>query len=112
MTDSRYRIPAADIFETKDKFILALDMPGTSKEGIDISCDGDELTILGKVSDFSQDWEPVSTEFRVLDYRRDFTIGGKINKDRIEAKYTNGILTIELEKSESIKPRKIELKAA
>ncbi|MGA2140833.1 MAG: Hsp20/alpha crystallin family protein [Brevinematales bacterium] len=112
MTENRYRIPAADIFETKEKFILALDMPGTSKEGIEISCDGEELSILGKVSDFDKDWEPVSTEFRVLDYRRDFTIGGKINKDRIEAKYSNGILTIELEKSESIKPRKIELKAA
>jgi HSP20 family protein len=112
MTENRYRIPAADIFETKEKFILALDMPGTSKEGIEISCDGDELTIVGKVNTFSPEWEPVSTEFRVLDYRRDFTISGKVNRDKIEAKYDSGILTIELEKSESIKPRKIEIKAA
>ncbi len=111
MNETRYHIPAADIFETKDKFILAIDMPGTTKEGIEISCDGDELSIYGKVGEVNKEWEPVSTEFRILDYRREFTIGGKVNRDSIEAKYDNGILLIELEKSDSIKPKKIEIKA-
>jgi len=112
MTENRYQIPAADIFETKEKFILALDMPGTTRDGIEISCEGDDLSIYGKVGEVNKEWEPISTEFRVLDYKRDFTIGGKVNKDKIEAKYDNGILTIELEKSDFIKPRKIEIKAA
>ncbi len=110
MNGSRYHIPAANIFETKDKFILAIDMPGTTKERIEISCDGDELSIFGKVEEINKEWEPLSTEFRLLDYRKEFTIGGKVNKDSIKAKYENGILIIELEKSESIKPRKIEIK--
>ncbi len=112
MSDKRYLIPPVDIFETKDRFILTLDMPGTSKEGIEIHCDGDELQISGKVMEVDKEWTPVSTEFALLDYRREFTVGKKVNKDSIQAKYENGILTVELEKSEQAKSKKIEVKAA
>ncbi len=112
MNETRYHIPPADIFETGDKFILALDMPGSSKEGIEINCEGEVLTVTGKVRENIKDWIPVSVEFRVLDFRREFILSRQINKDSINAKYENGILIIELEKTESAKPRKIEIKAA
>jgi HSP20 family protein len=112
MNERKYFIPPADIFETKDKYILTLDMPGCIKEGIDIDCEGDELSITGRVKETNKDWNPVSIEYRVLDYRRIFTISTHINREAIQAKYEDGILTIELEKSESVKPRKIEVKAA
>jgi len=112
MTDRKYTIPPVDIFETKDKFILSLDMPGTTKEGIDIASDGDILTITGKAFEVDKEWKPIISEFELHDYKREFTIGNKVNRNNIDAKFDNGILTVELEKSEMIKPRKIEVKTA
>jgi len=112
MTDRKFIIPPVDIYETKDKFILNLDMPGTTKEGIDISTDGDILTVTGKAFEIDKEWKPVVTEFEMHDYKRELTIGNKVNADSINAKFDNGILTVELEKSERIKPRKIEVKTA
>jgi len=112
MDNKRFLVPPVDIYETKDKYILVLDMPGSSKEGIEISTEGDVLTLQGKVSEIGQEWKPASLEFELSDYKRDFTIGSKVNRENIEAKYENGILTIELEKSELAKPKKIEVKAA
>ncbi len=110
MDDKRVLVPPADIFETKDKFILVLDMPGTSKEGIEINSDSDSLRVTGKVAEIDKEWKPITSEFTLYDYRRDFTIGNKVNRGNIEAKFDNGILTIELEKSEMAKPKKIEVK--
>jgi len=112
MTERKYIIPPVDIYETKDKYILILDMPGTTKEGIDISTEGEILIITGKAFDIDKEWKPVVTEFEMHDYKREFTIGNKVNINSIDAKFDNGILTVELEKSERIKPRKIEVKAA
>jgi len=112
MSERKYTIPPVDIFETKDKFILTLDMPGTTKEGIDISTDGDILTITGKAFEVDKEWKSVVSEFELHDYKREFTIGNKVKRDSIDAKFDNGILTVELEKSEMIKPRKIEVKTA
>ncbi|NPV00335.1 MAG: Hsp20/alpha crystallin family protein [Brevinematales bacterium] len=103
-------IPPVDVFETGDKYILVLDMPGTTKEGIEVTAENDTLTIKGSVQELSEEWTPLSTEFRLGDYKRDFTIGSKIDHEKIDAKYDNGVLTIELTKSEHAKPRRIDVK--
>jgi len=112
MNEKKYLVPPVDIYETKDKYILILDMPGTTKENIDINAEGENLVIQAKVLEIDKEWKPVVTEFSMNDYKREFAIGNKVNKEKIEAKYENGVLKVELEKSESAKPRKIEIKAA
>jgi len=112
MTDKKYTLPPVDIFETRDKFILTLDMPGSSKEGIEIASDGDILTITGKAFEVEKEWKTLISEFELNDYKREFTIGNKVNRETIDAKYDNGILIVEMEKSENVKPKKIEVKTA
>lgn len=112
MSDTRTIIPAADIYETSDYYTIILDMPGTAKEKIEISAEDESLKIKAKAMEVEKDWKVVRTEFEMGDYERVFTIGGKVNRDSIEAKYENGILTLKLGKSEGAKPRKIEVKAA
>lgn len=107
-----YVVPPVDIFETRNSYVLVMDMPGASKEGIEITTDGDILYVTGKCMEADKEWKPVRTEFELRDYRREFTIGNKIDREKINAKYDNGILRLELEKSEIIKPRKIEVKVA
>jgi len=105
-------LPPADIFETKDKFVIVLDMPGANKDSIELSSEDNTLLVTAKTLETDKEWKPVITEFELADYRREFSLGTQVNRDAIEARYENGILTIELEKAEKAKPRKIEVKAA
>lgn len=105
-------IPPVDVFENDDQYLLILDMPGTDKDSIEVSAESDTLTVTGKVHQVSEEWKPILREFEMSDYKREFSIGNKVNRDKIEASYNNGVLTITLAKSEQAKPRKIEVKMA
>lgn len=112
MEDKRYLTPAVDIYETDDNYVVVLNMPGSAKEDIDISVADDTLTIIGKVNQVAEDWKAVKKEFELYDYKRDITIGNRIDRENIEAKYENGVLELTLAKSEETKPRKIDVKIA
>jgi len=112
MEEKRNLIPPVDIYENEEKFLLVLDMPATDKQNIEIECEADTLTVSAKVHEVEKEWKPVVSEFRLSDYKRTFNIGNRVNRDSINAKYENGILTIELAKSEVAKPRKIEVNVA
>lgn len=112
MEKGYYLVPPVDIYETEDKYILVLDMPGARKEDIEISTEKDSLIVSGKVPEIDKEWKTVLSEFKLYDYKREFTIGNRVDADKIEAKYDNGVLTVELAKSEQVKPKKIEVKVA
>jgi HSP20 family molecular chaperone IbpA len=111
MAEVKYIVPPVDIYETPDKYLILMDMPGVNKDKIDITVEDDKLTVTAKVFEIDKEWEPISTEFTLSDYKREFNLGRKVNTDKISANYENGILKLELEKSEMAKPRKIEVKA-
>lgn len=104
-------VPAADILETRDAVILKLDMPGVSKEHVDITVDKGTLTIAG-TCDSEESGTPVYRETRIGDYRRQFTLPEDVNPDRIGASMKAGVLTITLPKPEEVKPKKIKIAAA
>ena len=85
-------------------------MPGADKEKIEVTAENEKLTVKGTAAVVSEEWTPLSSEFALGDYFREFTIGHKIDQEKIDAKYDNGVLTVELGKSELAKPRKIEVK--
>ena len=103
-------IPSADICENDNEFILKAEMPGVSKDQLDITLDEDHLEIIGKVdADWEKDLKVIDREFRISDYYRRFYVGNKVNRDEISAKIEDGVLTLRLPKSNEIKPRKIEI---
>jgi HSP20 family molecular chaperone IbpA len=104
----RYYVPAADIFETDDALTLLLEMPGVSKDNVDVQIENDVLRVEGKI-DFSayKDVEPVYTEYNVGHYARAFTLSNKIDRDAITAQVENGVLTLTLPKSKDALPRRI-----
>ena len=63
-TPGRYYVPAADIFETDEALTLMLEMPGVSKNNIDVQIENDVLRVEGKI-DYAayRDVEPVYTEY-------------------------------------------------
>jgi HSP20 family molecular chaperone IbpA len=103
-------LPPVDIFETDDAFILKCEMPAVSKEQVEVLLDKNELTIRGNVSENADAYGTlVYSEYSLCNYERTFRVGNNINGAAINASLDNGILTVTLPKSETIKPRKIEV---
>ena len=102
-----YFTPLANIFETKDGYVLEAEMPGVNKEGLEITVENNELTINGRRTDVAFNADVVYRESRDLDYRRVFDLDPSIDSGKISAKIENGVLTLTLPKAESVKPRKI-----
>jgi HSP20 family protein len=101
--------PPANILETADHYVLEAEMPGVSKEGLDITVENGELVIVGRRGDKELPGTAIYRESRPLDYRRVFDLDPTIDTTRISAKIDQGILTLTLPKAEQVKPRRIEV---
>lgn len=99
--------PQVNILENKDGYTLEAEMPGVSKEGLEVLLEGNELTIIGRRRAPSTELQPVYRESYDRDYRRSFELDPAIDTKKITARIENGVLTLELPKAEEIKPRKI-----
>ena len=103
----RYLRPVVDISETPEAFLVRADLPGVSKEGLDISVERNSLTIIGRRSQAEVTGEPLYRESVAADYRRVFELDPSIEAARIGAKIEQGVLTITLPKTERVKFRKV-----
>lgn len=99
--------PPANILETKDGYVLEAEMPGVSKDGLEVTVENGELTILGHRAAVEVKGREVYRESRRLDYRRSFELDPSIDTAKIVANIDQGVLTLQLPKAEAVKPRKI-----
>lgn len=99
--------PLANILETKDAYLLEAEMPGVTKDGLEVSVEKGELTIVGHRGTAAPQGQAVYRESRGFDYRRTFELDPSIDATHIVAKLDQGVLTLTLPKAESVKPRKI-----
>ena len=111
----RYVRPAASITETADGFVVQVEMPGVNRQGLEITFENNELTLVGHRvptapgRDRATTPEPVYRESRQADYRRVFEVDSTIDAARIGANLEQGLLTLNLPKAEAAKPRRIEI---
>ncbi len=102
-----YVLPEVNIFETKDGYVVEAEMPGVSKEGLEITLEGNEITIVGHRKSDGVTGTPLFRERHLADYRRVFELDPAVETSKIAAKMDQGVLTLTLPKSEEVKPRKI-----
>jgi len=107
--NEEFVVPPVNICETEEEIILDAEMPGVDKSRLDVSVNGDELIITGRRSKEEGGGSLVWQEIPSSSYRRVFSLGDHINRNRIQAAFNNGILTLRLGKAEDLKPRKIEV---
>jgi HSP20 family molecular chaperone IbpA len=101
--------PPVDVYENTDELLLVADLPGANSDGIDIQLENGQLTIHAKRGDQATG-TPLATEYRGRDYFRSFSAPQGIDASKIGAQFTAGVLHLHLPKSESLKPRRIEVK--
>jgi len=100
-----------DAFITEDAIIIRADVPGLKPEELDITMEGDTLTIRGEI----QREEETGRKYVLLErptgkFERTLSINTPIDHDKVEASFSNGVLTLTLPKAEAVKPRQIAIK--
>ena len=106
-TRVEYVVPAVNIREDKDAYVLEADLPGVNRDSLEITLEGSELTLVGHRNPAGSTGEVLLKEQRGADYRRVFEIDPAIDTTGIKAHMEQGLLTLTLRKSERVKPRKI-----
>lgn len=104
--------PSVDIYEDAQGIVLKADLPGVSRERLDIHVEGDTLAFEGQaVIDMPAGMEALYADVRCTRYRRSFTLSKELDTDRISAEMSDGVLTLRLPKRAEVQPRKIEINA-
>lgn len=103
--------PSADIVETDEAFVVKLDVPGTAKNLIEISLLPTSLRIKAPVQPpKASESSRLHREIQWRTYVREFRLGDGIDRDRAEAEFEDGVLTIILPKREETKSREIPIR--
>jgi HSP20 family protein len=105
-------IPAVDICEDAEGITLIADMPGVSRDRLDIQIDGDNLSLDGEASiEMPEGMEALYADIRATHYRRSFTLSRELETGKISAQMKDGVLTLKIPKRAELQPRKIEVSA-
>lgn len=99
--------PSASVLEATDGYTLEIEMPGVTKDALDISFENNELTIVGRRSFPKAEGTRIHREIRPANFRRTFELDPSIDGNKISAKIEQGLVKLTLPKAEHVKPRKI-----
>jgi len=108
-SDDKYIRPAVNIIETEEGLVLTADIPGATKEGLDVNVEKGILTISAPAR-HSLPGQSAYREFELANYYRQFSIPESLDHEKAKAEYANGILTLRVPKAEVAKPKRIEVK--
>jgi HSP20 family protein len=104
--------PPVDIHETAEDITLQADMPGVSKERLDIRVEGTNLLIQGEIGIAPQEqMAPLYADVRATTYRRSFVLSNELEADKIQAHLKDGLLTLRIPKRAEVRPRRIEVQS-
>lgn len=99
-------VPAVNIKDEKEKYQVSLAIPGMKKEDFSIDIEDDILTISASSEKEKEEKEEKYTrkEYSYSSFSRSFTLPDEVIADKVEAKYNDGILLIDLPKKEDAGP--------
>lgn len=103
-------VPAMDIREREDEYVVRTDLPGIKKEDIQITLENGVLTIAAETKsekETKEDGQVLRQERRYGKYVRSLRMGTQVDGNRLKASYKDGVLELILPKAEEAKPRKI-----
>ena len=110
------RLPAVDVRETEKAYVLEMELPGFDEKDIEISVDGNSLSISSKqeeTRDVNEKNEGtwILRERRVNTFSRSFKLPENANPEEVAAEFKNGVLYMEIQKRAEAQKRTIQIKA-
>ncbi|MEZ4954128.1 MAG: Hsp20/alpha crystallin family protein [Saprospiraceae bacterium] len=108
------KMPAVNISETKDNFLVEVAAPGMEKKDFHVSVENGMLTISAEKEEKKTEKKKNyrRQEYSFESFERCFRLPENIKTEKVEAKYDNGVLKISLQKAEVVEPKKIEVAVA
>jgi HSP20 family protein len=103
--------PDVDIYVSDDAALFAVEIPGVKKGDVTIQVDETNSLIIQGKNSFQEPKNPIMRQYNVGDYYRAFQLSDQYDKEKISAKFENGLLEITIPRKEESKPRKIEITA-
>jgi len=105
-------VPPADVFEDADGITLQLDMPGVSRDRLNLQTDKNSLVIEGNAQiDMPQGMAALYADVRSTFYRRSFVLSDELETEKTEANLKDGVLTVHIPKRAEVRPRRIDVRA-
>jgi HSP20 family protein len=102
-------VPAADVEETDDAYVLELDVPGVKREDVNIELRDNEVRVSGEIKQKERTGMLRRQTRRVGQFEYVITLPGDVDPDRVEASLHDGVLTVRLGKAAASQPRQIEV---
>ena len=105
-------LPPVDVIEDASGITLYADLPGVSKDRLNLQVDGETLTIEGEMNlQMPQGMEATHAEVSVPRFRRVFSLSKELDTQKLQAELKQGVLKLRIQKTEHAKPRKIVVEA-
>jgi HSP20 family protein len=106
--------PAVDVYEERDKITVRAELPGMNKQDIEVTVEGDTLTISGerRQEQEKRQGETYRSERFLGRFQRTLTLPSEVDPNQIQATYKDGVLTIVCSKSEQAKRKQIDIKTS
>jgi HSP20 family protein len=106
--DEPVLLPPVDVIEDATGLTLYADLPGVSKDKLQLRVDGDQLSLEGELAlPLPQGMAADHAEVRLSRYRRTFTLSKELDADKVNAELTQGLLRVRIPKADHAQPRKI-----
>jgi HSP20 family protein len=106
-------LPPVDVIEDANGITLYADLPGVSKERLNLQVDGETLTIEGEMGlELPQGMEATHAEVSLPRYRRVFTLSKELDTGKLQAELKQGVLKLRIQKAEHAKPRRITVEGS
>ncbi len=105
------RLPL-DVYSTEEDIIVLASVPGTNPDDVEITVEGETLTIQGELNHRIPDVNYIFSERYTGRFARTLQLNVPIAVDNITADFADGILTLRLPKAEEVRPKVIKVKAA
>jgi len=104
-------VPRADIYETDQEIIVLADVPGANEKTVDITLEKNVLSITAYIEpSIPSGFEIAYAEYEEGDYQRSFRLSDEIDRDKIEAVVSDGVLRLRLHKAQEARSKKIAVK--
>ena len=106
-------MPPVDVIEDASGITLYADLPGVSKDKLNLHIEADTITIEGALNlDVPEGMEATHAEVSLPNFRRVFTLSKELDADKVSAEFQSGVLKLRIPKAEHAQPRRIDIKVA
>jgi len=110
-------VPPVDLSQTADHFVLRADLPGLTKDDIELTVEDRTLTLTGsreftaktaqQADDHQESFSRIERQFG--SFTRTFQLPANVDTSKVEANFEDGVLTLQIAKLEQAKSRRIEI---